>query len=474
MNSNIAEPNEMIESFLVGNRLFKFLSVVLPTHDEYFSTDPALVAMRIKSQEQLVELLEYMEELELIIDEIEYNKYIISDLGTPKRHDDTVSTANNTTLSSVVSGSGTPMMATFEYDRSSSSSKKKEQPFSPAVSQDFQVRYNMHRGGVRTVNANVQHFDSRHSQRSLLDDSNDSISIGQTSVARENQSSRKAGTSRRLRFEQTVADVVNATSNNDSSSPAVVDYSHRSDTRRSSSLRTARLSSNRENNSPPDPEAKASGLETPNGTDSSWANFSAAEIGDGTNLFETPKSRIDLLMEDEKSRRAHPSNQNLSSKLIVPKIRQPPQPLPRDVRQHYSFGTEYVIDDSISVTPSFMNGDAPGQMLNYSLDGTIGVDGQELPKTRIEKRLELASVVNKNNSFLSSDNYNEAQNNNNRNIMLDDTEDRPSRRCFSTSNGGSGDGKYKYQDDSIDMGRSYGRDRNIGHHFKGCVKSLIN
>mmetsp|Transcript_12485 Transcript_12485/g.30055 ORF Transcript_12485/g.30055 Transcript_12485/m.30055 type:complete len:470 (-) Transcript_12485:1028-2437(-) len=469
MNSNIAEPNEMIESFLVGNRLFKFLSVVLPTHNEYFSTDPALVAMRIKSQEQLVELLEYMEELELIIDEIEYNKYIISDLGTPKRHDDTVSTANNTTLSSVVSGSGTPMMATFEYDRSSSSSKKKEQPFSPAVTQDFQVRYNMHRGGVRTVNANVQHFDSRHNQRSLLDDTNDSISVSQTSAAEENQSSQKVGTSRRLRFEQTVADVVNATSNNDSSSPAIVDFSHRSDTRRSSSLRMARISS--ENSAPPDPEENTTGRATPNGTDLSWANFSAAEIGDDTNLFEAPKSRIDLLLEDNQNRRAHPSKQNRSSKLV--KIRQPPQPIPRDVRQHYSFGMEYVVDDTISVTPSFTNGDTQGQMLNYSLDGTIGVDGQEIPKTKIEERLEQASLVNKNDSFISSDNYNEAQINS-RNIMLDDTEDRPSRRCFSTPNGGSGDGKYKYQDDSLDMDRSYGRDRNIGHHFRGCVKSLIN
>lgn len=70
----------MVESFLVGNRLFKFLSVVLPTHKEYFSTDPHLAALRSRSQSQLIEVLEYMEELELMIDEMEYNKYILKDL----------------------------------------------------------------------------------------------------------------------------------------------------------------------------------------------------------------------------------------------------------------------------------------------------------------------------------------------------------------------------------------------------------
>jgi len=80
LSSNIAERNELIESYLVGNRLFKFLSVVLPTHHQYFSIDPRLEELRNNSESQLMELLEYMEELELMIDELEYNRYILKDL----------------------------------------------------------------------------------------------------------------------------------------------------------------------------------------------------------------------------------------------------------------------------------------------------------------------------------------------------------------------------------------------------------
>ena len=58
----------------MGNRLVKFLSVVLPTHSDYFSIDANLAALRNRSQAQLVELLQYMEELAMLIDEIEYSK----------------------------------------------------------------------------------------------------------------------------------------------------------------------------------------------------------------------------------------------------------------------------------------------------------------------------------------------------------------------------------------------------------------
>ncbi len=74
---------ELAESYLVGNRLIKFLSIVLPTHREYFSQDPKLYALRQRSQEQLVELLQYLEEIAIVIDEFQYNKYILRDL-TPE------------------------------------------------------------------------------------------------------------------------------------------------------------------------------------------------------------------------------------------------------------------------------------------------------------------------------------------------------------------------------------------------------
>ena len=68
---------ELQEPYLIGNRLVKFLSMVLPTHPEYFEGSPSL---RLQSQEQLVRLLEYLEQLSQIIDELTYNKHTLRDL----------------------------------------------------------------------------------------------------------------------------------------------------------------------------------------------------------------------------------------------------------------------------------------------------------------------------------------------------------------------------------------------------------
>ena len=89
LSSNIAERNELIESYIVGNRLFKFLSVVLPTHQQYFSSDPRLEELRKCSESQLMGVLECMEELELMIDEMEYNRYILKDLTPSEAKDNT-------------------------------------------------------------------------------------------------------------------------------------------------------------------------------------------------------------------------------------------------------------------------------------------------------------------------------------------------------------------------------------------------
>jgi hypothetical protein len=96
LSSNIAERNDLIESYLVGNRLFKFLSVVLPTHHQYFSSEPRLEELRNGSELQIMELLEYMEELELMIDEMEYNRYILKDL-TPTEPQENTGRENITT-----------------------------------------------------------------------------------------------------------------------------------------------------------------------------------------------------------------------------------------------------------------------------------------------------------------------------------------------------------------------------------------
>ncbi len=71
------EAIELQEPYLIGNRLVKFLSMVLPTHPEYFEGSPSL---RLQSQEQLVRLLEYLEQLSQIIDELTDNKHTLRDL----------------------------------------------------------------------------------------------------------------------------------------------------------------------------------------------------------------------------------------------------------------------------------------------------------------------------------------------------------------------------------------------------------
>eukprot|EP00934_Nitzschia_sp_Nitz4_P001360 Nitzschia sp. Nitz4//scaffold333_size18811//15939//18204//NITZ4_008758-RA/size18811-augustus-gene-0.42-mRNA-1//-1//CDS//3329548238//1360//frame0 len=86
LSTAIRQTSEMTESYLVGSRLVKFFSILLPSHPEYFSTEPALEELRKKSQGQLVELLQYLEELALHIDQVQYNKYMTRDL-TPEEKD---------------------------------------------------------------------------------------------------------------------------------------------------------------------------------------------------------------------------------------------------------------------------------------------------------------------------------------------------------------------------------------------------
>lgn len=86
LKHSVDEKGELTESYLVGNRLVKFLATVLPTHIKYFAVDARLEKMRARSQAQLVQLLQYLEHLALIIDEDELNKYILNDLKDETRH----------------------------------------------------------------------------------------------------------------------------------------------------------------------------------------------------------------------------------------------------------------------------------------------------------------------------------------------------------------------------------------------------
>lgn len=86
LKQSVDERGELTESYLVGNRLVKFLSTVLPTHINYFAVDPRLEELRARSQAQLVQLLQYLEHLALIIDEDQHNKYILKDLNDDTSH----------------------------------------------------------------------------------------------------------------------------------------------------------------------------------------------------------------------------------------------------------------------------------------------------------------------------------------------------------------------------------------------------
>jgi hypothetical protein len=80
----------LTDAYLVGNRLVKFVSTVLPTHKDYFSNDELLVELRCQSQSQLVQLLQYLEEVAFIIDEGEYEAFIQEkqDSGEEKHSDE--------------------------------------------------------------------------------------------------------------------------------------------------------------------------------------------------------------------------------------------------------------------------------------------------------------------------------------------------------------------------------------------------
>jgi hypothetical protein len=82
LNHPVDTKDEFIEAYLVGTRLCKFLSRVLPTHVDYFSNNPQLVDLRVDSQAQLAELLPYLDQLERVIDEDEHQAYISQILGT--------------------------------------------------------------------------------------------------------------------------------------------------------------------------------------------------------------------------------------------------------------------------------------------------------------------------------------------------------------------------------------------------------
>lgn len=76
MQHPIDSKEDLVEAYLVGNRLCRFLSNVLPTHPDYWSSDRDVVANRTKSHSQLVELMYFVKQLAIMIDEDEHQEYI--------------------------------------------------------------------------------------------------------------------------------------------------------------------------------------------------------------------------------------------------------------------------------------------------------------------------------------------------------------------------------------------------------------
>eukprot|EP00978_Attheya_sp_CCMP212_P000639 scaffold1268_cov39-Attheya_sp.AAC.1 len=70
----------LTETYLVGNRLVKFMSTVLPTHKDYFSDKHELKKRRGHSQASLVQVHQMIERLAVIMDEEEWNRHILTDL----------------------------------------------------------------------------------------------------------------------------------------------------------------------------------------------------------------------------------------------------------------------------------------------------------------------------------------------------------------------------------------------------------
>lgn len=69
--------DDLLEAYMVGQRLVKFLSIILPTHLEYSNhTDIRAKAARERSLEQLAVVTKYIDQIALLIDKQEHEDYI--------------------------------------------------------------------------------------------------------------------------------------------------------------------------------------------------------------------------------------------------------------------------------------------------------------------------------------------------------------------------------------------------------------
>jgi hypothetical protein len=75
----------MMESYVLGHRLVRLLSTLLPRHPDYYSTSPAAMRARADSQEQLVKVLRYLDQIAILIDKEEHSNFVGTVLGQKKK-----------------------------------------------------------------------------------------------------------------------------------------------------------------------------------------------------------------------------------------------------------------------------------------------------------------------------------------------------------------------------------------------------
>ena len=69
-------PVKLEETYLMGNRLIKFLAVVLRKHHQYYSKDVAVTRLRIKSENDLAQVRIEVDDIALKLDKLYYDEYI--------------------------------------------------------------------------------------------------------------------------------------------------------------------------------------------------------------------------------------------------------------------------------------------------------------------------------------------------------------------------------------------------------------
>jgi hypothetical protein len=469
----ISKREDMIESYLIGNRLFKFLSVVLPTHQDYFTPQPKLANLRVRSQNQLIELLEYMEELELMIDEMEYNSYILTDLTRKKNPKNQTNTSNNnessdetwTTMPNTSQSSleeeeeGNNFMRIHpEYQQMGQSTSKG--PRNGDSQQDFVVDESIHAR---------QSYHSRKSFRSQTSSDDFAQRVAAVVVANNHhhhQHNNNADT-----FTSHTKRSISSTSDHTStvSFRQHVTNHFRDSNKSSSSMTTSPLS-------PPVYHHPKNSLVRKNkmkgsrvGADSkttnhhsmvTWENSTFGEGADPFGAFDlqstTTTSHIDLLLEDEPQSKTLSANQSPpkgsptqrissqnqrpgnASSFSLPKLKkQPPAAYPRALRMsaHPSLEDNVSANDAGSELSS-------GMFVPFEDQSTItGTSSQNLGplvefRSKIEERLERAAERQQQFST-----------------------------CYDPS---------QFDNSSVVDLRPYGGDRRMKCQFRGCIRSLLD